>query len=90
MKKYLYSFQQLTNMKKELRNKIWCERTNTIDTHLDRNKLANVKRYIIRINHIRNAEKDNVKDQVIDDIQWNETVTLGMNADYNETNNTLQ
>ena len=58
--------------------------------HLGSNKLANVRRYIIKSNCLTDAEKDSIKEQVITDIQQNESIVLKMNEINNETDNTIQ
>ena len=47
-----------------------------------------MKRYILKIDHLRDAEKDNLKMSVIVDIQRNENIALEMNAVNNETDDT--
>ena len=49
-----------------------------------------MKRYIIKSNRSTDTEKDNLKEQVIADIQRNEIVTLEINAVNNETDNILK
>ena len=51
---------------------IWQERTKCTDTHVDPNKLANVRRYILKNNRLRDAGKNIIKKQVATDIKWNE------------------
>ena len=69
---------------------IWQERTECTDTHLDPHKLTNVRRYIIKDNSLTEAENDYMKEQVVADIQWNETVSLEMNTVNNITDNILK
>ena len=59
---------------------VWRERTKWTDTYFDSNKLANVRRYAIRSNRLTDAEKDNIKEQVVVNIQRNESVALEMDA----------
>ena len=47
---------------------IWQNWSKCNDTHLDPNKLANVRRYIIKSNHLTDAKKDTIKERVIIDI----------------------
>ena len=66
------------------------EKSSWTDTQFNPNKLVNVRWYIIKSNHLRDAEKDNIKEKVVVDIQRNESVELEMNAINNETNKTLK
>ena len=66
------------------------EKSSWTDTQFNPNKLVNVRWYIIKSNHLRDAEKDNIKEKVVVDIQQNESVELEMNAINNETNKTLK
>ena len=43
---------------------IYRERTKCTNTQLNPNKLANLKRYIIKSNRLIDAGKDNIKEQV--------------------------
>ena len=54
------------------------------------NKLANVRRYILKSNCLTAAEKHSIKEQVVSYIQQNESVSLKMNAVNNEIYNTLK
>ena len=80
-KEILYAFFHAINKPSE-RNvthetyKIWWERTKCTDQHLNPNELANVRRYIIKSNHLTCVEKDRIKEQVVADIQWNESVAI--------------
>ena len=70
-------------------NYIWWERTKCTDIPLYPNKLANMRRYIIKCNHLKDSEKDNIEKQVVVVIQRNETLALKMNAVNNEINITI-
>ena len=54
---------------------------------LNANKFMNVRRYILKSNPLTDAGKD-IKEQVIVDIQRNESVAIEMNAVNNEIDNT--
>ena len=68
-KYHIRHFMQLSNYQEEHKESTtWWERTTCTDTHLDSNKLANVRRYILKSNRLTDAEKDNIKEHVITDI----------------------
>ena len=59
-------------------------------SQLDPNKLANVRRYYIKINCLTEAEKDDFKEQTVADIQLNDNVALKMNAVNIQTDDSLE
>ena len=61
------------------------ERTKYSDTHLDLNKLVNVRRYLLKSNYLTDTEKDSIEKQVVADIQQNKSITLEMNTVKNDT-----
>ena len=71
---------QLTNHLGDMNFSYITKRHKCTDTYFDPNKLANVRQYTLKCNCFTDAEKGNIKEQVIADIQLNETVALQINV----------
>ena len=82
---------QLKNQQKKRnsRNLQHSARNNKVCRYTYSNKLANARRYNIKTNYLKDAEKD-IKEQVVADIQRNERVAFEMNAGYNGSDNGLK
>ena len=68
----------------------WRERSKCTDTYLDPKQFTNVRTYILKSNRLTETEKDSIKEQVVANIQQNESVALEMNVVNDETDNTLK